>query len=229
MDLKKIGCFLKKLRKEKHITQEQLAEILGVSSRTVSRWETGYNMPDLSILIQIAEYYQVDIKEILNGERKSEVMDNELKDTLLKVADYNELEKEQALKAGNTAFLLMFGICTLAIIFQMLLTFHLKEVAGETIAMIFGGIAYIIIMVHNGIWDTHSKTKNSPLPDAIISILCAAIFSVLYALCLLKMGASETKSIQIALIFFIGIAIIGFTILRLLAYFSKKKRLKNSK
>jgi len=90
---KEIGAFLKQLRNEKGITQERLAEILGVSGRTVSRWETGTNLPDLSILVEISEYYDVEIKEILNGERKSENMDNELKETLLKVADYNELEK----------------------------------------------------------------------------------------------------------------------------------------
>ena len=91
MNSKEIGAFLKQLRKEKRITQEQLAEILGVSGRTVSRWETGTNLPDLSILVQISEYYNVEIGEILNGERKSGNMDNELKETLLKVADYNEL------------------------------------------------------------------------------------------------------------------------------------------
>ena len=52
MDTKKIGAFLKQCRKEKNLTQEQLAEKFGVSSRTVSRWETGINMPDLSILVQ---------------------------------------------------------------------------------------------------------------------------------------------------------------------------------
>ncbi|MBO6308047.1 MAG: helix-turn-helix transcriptional regulator, partial [Oribacterium sp.] len=57
------------------LTQEQLAEILLVSGRTVSRWETGTNMPDLSVLIQMAEFYGVEIKEILDGERKSEIMD----------------------------------------------------------------------------------------------------------------------------------------------------------
>ncbi len=70
MDMKKIGGFLRRLRKEKGLTQEQLAEILFVSGRTVSRWETGTNMPDLSILILLAELYDVEIKEILDGERR---------------------------------------------------------------------------------------------------------------------------------------------------------------
>ena len=51
MDQGKIGSFLRELRKEKSLTQEQLAEKFNVASRTVSRWETGSNMPDLSILI----------------------------------------------------------------------------------------------------------------------------------------------------------------------------------
>lgn len=64
MDQKKIGCFLKELRKEKGVTQEQLAETLGVSGRTVSRWETGFNMPDLDVLIQIADYSNEEKKKL---------------------------------------------------------------------------------------------------------------------------------------------------------------------
>ena len=108
MDQQKIGGFLKELRLEKQMTQEQLAEQMGVSRRTVSRWETGNNLPDLSILVQISEYYNVEIKEILNGERKSEDMDKELKETLLKVADYTELEKQRAARSGNISFGIMF-------------------------------------------------------------------------------------------------------------------------
>ena len=59
MDQKKIGEFLKQLRKEKGLTQEQLAERVVVSGRTVSRWETGSNMPDLSVLVELADYYDV--------------------------------------------------------------------------------------------------------------------------------------------------------------------------
>lgn len=94
MDQRKIGEFLKKLRSEKELTQEQLAEKLGVSNRTVSRWETGNNLPDIGMLILLAEFYDIDIREIIDGGRKSEIMNAEMKDTLEKVAEYTEYEKE---------------------------------------------------------------------------------------------------------------------------------------
>ena len=71
MNQQKIGRFLKELRKEKNLTQEQLAEKLNISGRTVSRWETGNNMPDISLLVELAEFYDVSIAEIIDGERKS--------------------------------------------------------------------------------------------------------------------------------------------------------------
>ena len=90
MDQKKIGKFLKELRKEKGITQEEFAEMLNVSGRTVSRWETGTNMPDISLLVDIAELFDVSISEIINGERKSEIMEKEVKETVLSLSDYAE-------------------------------------------------------------------------------------------------------------------------------------------
>lgn len=77
------------------MTQEQLAEKFNVSSRTVSRWENGNNMPDLDILIEISDYYEVDLREILNGERKSENMNKEIKDTVLQAVDYTNTEAEK--------------------------------------------------------------------------------------------------------------------------------------
>ena len=65
----KIGNFIKELRKEQKLTQEALAEKFGVARRTVSRWETGSNMPDLDILIEMADFFNVDLREILDGER----------------------------------------------------------------------------------------------------------------------------------------------------------------
>ena len=93
MDTVKIGTFLRELRKEKNLTQEQLADVFNVSARTVSRWETGSNMPDISILVEIADYYKLDIREIINGERSSSLPadGSEIRD----VAEYADKDKEK--------------------------------------------------------------------------------------------------------------------------------------
>ena len=93
MDQQKIGIFMKKLRNEKGLTQEQLAEKFGVARRTVSRWEVGSNLPDIDFLIEMSEFYGVEIKELLNGERINEQMDNKEKETALLVTHYN-IEKD---------------------------------------------------------------------------------------------------------------------------------------
>lgn len=107
VDQKKIGSFLKELRKEKELTQEQLAEQFHVSSRTVSRWETGRNMPDLGILIEMSDFYGIDLRQLLDGERKSEKMDKELEEVVIKAVDYTNNETERF--ARNVRWLLLVG------------------------------------------------------------------------------------------------------------------------
>lgn len=68
---------IKKLRKSKGISQEELAIKLNVVRQTVSKWENGNSLPDLGTLVGLVDFYNVDIKEIIDGERKSENMDNE--------------------------------------------------------------------------------------------------------------------------------------------------------
>ena len=99
MDQIKTGAFLKELRREKGITQEQLAEELGVSGRTISRWETGSNMPDISLLVEIAGFFDVSIPEIIKGERKSEEMKEEEKEIAETMSDYAKTEKEKLVKS----------------------------------------------------------------------------------------------------------------------------------
>lgn len=223
MDTKKIGAFLKQCRKEKNLTQEQLAEKFGVSARTVSRWETGTNMPDLSILVELAEYYDIEIKELLDGERSS-TMNKEMKETLDKVAAYEEWVKEKALKAGNLAFATMFLISVGAIIIQLILAVNLRLILGETVTALAGGIVYSFIMVHNGIWDKGLSKKNAIWRDFLTSVICAGIFTVIYGILLGRMGASETQVIRLSLIFLVGITIVGFIVLRILSFFNQKRR-----
>ena len=115
MDQQKIGSFLKSQRKEKGITQEKLAEELGVSGRTVSRWETGNNMPDISVLIEISEFYDVSIPEIVDGERKSENMDDESKKVAESLSDYADADKTKTIKEIRQ--LSLVGVAALAIYF----------------------------------------------------------------------------------------------------------------
>lgn len=138
MDQKMIGNFLRELRKEKGITQERFAEIMGVSGRTVSRWETGANMPDLSVLILISDYYEVELREILDGERKSEQMNKELQETVLKVADYSNEEKTRIMKKMH--IFSWVGVAAF-IIFGILDAMNLADQGiTEAIASICGGI-----------------------------------------------------------------------------------------
>ena len=113
VDQMKIGNFLKELRKEKGITQAQLAETLNVSARTVSRWETGSNMPDISILVDIADYYDISIPEIINGERKSEIMNEEERKIAKTMSDYATTEKEKIFKEMKIQSIM--GVCALVL------------------------------------------------------------------------------------------------------------------
>lgn len=98
MNQQKTGALLKELRKQKGLTQEQIAEKFNVSNRTVSRWENGSNLPDLDVLIELSDYYEIDLRELLGQERKSEKMDNEMQETLLKAADYTSTETQRYTK-----------------------------------------------------------------------------------------------------------------------------------
>ncbi|MBQ2873175.1 MAG: helix-turn-helix transcriptional regulator [Bacilli bacterium] len=69
MNLIKIGKFITEQRKQKKLTQEKLAEKLGINNRTISRWENGINMPDASLYKKICEVLEISIEELINGEK----------------------------------------------------------------------------------------------------------------------------------------------------------------
>ncbi len=72
MDLIQIGKFIAELRKEQGLTQEQLGEKVGVTNKTVSRWETGTYLPPADVLLSMSKLFHVSINEILSGKRLSE-------------------------------------------------------------------------------------------------------------------------------------------------------------
>ncbi len=72
MDMQKIGSFLAELRKEKNLTQDELGAQIGVTNKTISRWETGNYLPPVEMLQTLGDNFGVSINEILNGERISD-------------------------------------------------------------------------------------------------------------------------------------------------------------
>ena len=70
MNQEKIGQFIKNIRKENKLTQKELADKLGVTYQAVSKWENGKNVPDISIIKEISKMFNIDIDEILDGEKK---------------------------------------------------------------------------------------------------------------------------------------------------------------
>lgn len=71
MNQERIGKFIAELRKEKNMTQSELAQKLGITDKSISRWENGRTMPDISLLSVLAEELNTTIPEILNGQKMS--------------------------------------------------------------------------------------------------------------------------------------------------------------
>ncbi len=69
MNSNNIGKFIAELRKEKKMTQDELGEELGISGKTISKWECGINVPDFSNIERLSSFFQVSIFEIFNGKR----------------------------------------------------------------------------------------------------------------------------------------------------------------
>lgn len=111
MDANKIGNFITLLRKEKGMTQKELAEKLMVTDKAVSRWETGRGLPDTSLLTSLGEILGVSIEELLLGEFMEEKEAKEKSDKLIL-----EALKYSSNRASDiiTLFLILIGIAMLA-------------------------------------------------------------------------------------------------------------------
>ncbi len=172
-------------------------------------------------MVQISEYYNVEIKEILNGERKSENMDDELKEILLKVADYNELEKRRAAKAGNISFSIMFLVCAVTITVQMLMDGNFSLIVGETVVLFAGGLIYIFLIVKNGAWNG-AMTKHTLKKDLIVSLACVGIFSIVFNLIMQKHVAA-LQAAGLSVCFFVILSPLSYVLLKGLSYLSQRK------
>lgn len=119
MNQERIGKYIAKLRKEKKITQEELAEKLGVSSKSISRWETGRNLPDLSLITPLCKELGTTINELLSGEKlNEEEYQEKLEENIIKTIDFTDkkLKKTRRIFYGILIIIVLF-IITLITLF----------------------------------------------------------------------------------------------------------------
>lgn len=118
MNQEKIGHFITAMRKEKGLTQAQLAEKLGVNNRTVSRWETGRNMPDYSILESLTDELGITVNELIHGEKI-------IKEEILREYDHNLVnilkEYKHMKRAKNILLCLLFVLAGITAWFAIVL------------------------------------------------------------------------------------------------------------
>ncbi len=140
MDQVKIGKFIARLRKGKNITQQQLGDKIGVSFKTISKWENGRGMPELSLLKPLSDELGVTIDELLNGEEiKSEDYINKSEENMLNIIEYSEEQKEKKNKQIGVIILIVgfFIILTAISIFP-------SESSWSSIYSIVGTIVALI-------------------------------------------------------------------------------------
>ena len=120
MDQVKIGKFIAELRKEKSLTQRELAELMGVSDKTVSKWECGNGMPEMSMLMPLCQALQINVNELLSGERLSDdSYSRKAEENIMNLIQESENNKQQNKRTIISAVLI--------IVFSLIAVFLIVE------------------------------------------------------------------------------------------------------
>ena len=136
MDQEKIGKFISLVRKEKNMTQNDLALKLGITDRAVSKWENGRGMPDLSLIKDLCEILDITVNELLSGERlDNQEYQNKSEENIIKTIDYtnNKIKKTKNIFwIIVIAIISIFGILSLMFLIDIDRMRNNKEVIFST-------------------------------------------------------------------------------------------------
>ncbi len=108
MNQEKIGKFIATCRKEQNLTQEQLAEKLGITYKAVSKWECGKGLPDASIMIELCKILKITVNDLLSGEKvDKEDYQKKLEQNIIDTIDYTD--KKVSKKNKSIAMMIIFA------------------------------------------------------------------------------------------------------------------------
>ena len=123
MDLKKIGKFIAECRKKKDITQQELAERLGVSDRTIGNWENGRNMPDLSLFKPLCKELDITLNDLMSGEIVNEKeYEEKFEENIVKTIDYSNK------KVKHVKSIYLFGLFIIGLTLSIFIVLFIIDV-----------------------------------------------------------------------------------------------------
>ena len=117
MDQIKIGKFIAEIRKEQNFTQRQLADTLSISDKTVSKWECGKGLPEVSLMIPLCDALQITVNDLLTGERVSEVdYQKKAEENMMNLIKENEENKKRKALSIICGVITIIAVCSLVVI-----------------------------------------------------------------------------------------------------------------
>lgn len=148
MDMIKTGDFLRSLRKAKGLTQEDVATRLMLSPKTISRWESGLGLPDISIITDVATLYDVTVDEILKGQRNSKNLKEETEKSNDKKV--NNILTNKITSKFNIYFYVAIGILSAFLVTEVILGLLVNSIVA-IVLMALGFIISINLIIFGNI------------------------------------------------------------------------------
>lgn len=117
MDQIKIGKFITETRKESNMTQRQLADALSISDKTVSKWECGKGLPEVSLMLPLCEALHITVNDLLTGARVSEVdYQKKAEENMMNLMQENEENKKRMVLSIVCGIITIIAVCSLIVI-----------------------------------------------------------------------------------------------------------------
>ena len=167
MDQIKIGRFIAETRKSKNLTQKQLAEKLSISDKTVSKWECGKGLPDVTIMLDLCEELQITVNDLLTGESVSEIdYQKKAEENMMNLMKENQENKKRMILSVICAVITIIATCSLVVIAAYIEMPVIARVAVIILALVtgvFGIEAAAVLEVKAGYYECpHCKALFVP-------------------------------------------------------------------
>lgn len=195
MNLEKIGKFIASSRKKQNLTQEQLAEQLGITKNAVSKWERGLCLMDMSLLEPLSKILKVTVNEILAGEKiERNDLPQKADENIINIAK-KEVENLKAIKMGTLG---------MTIASTILITYGLINDLNINICL-------ILLAVYNGVYKYCKYKYNRDKFDlqlSLVWLICAVLFFISHIIATIDVSVFTEKFIEYGFMLIFGVLIV---------------------